>query len=175
MKARLIEMPAEQRLQEDGGDILFGKEYLASATEAERLGQTPFVLLEAIHPNPLTALISLRVDTDAFERAMTYTCPYTTYTHLWAVPVAILSSRPSLYPPSDAFARSYAHAFDWRWNAGQWGDRIFKLDRVGQMLLGSGYTNFTGAQDGSGSQELNKVPMDNGDFVLVRHWVWYNK
>jgi translation initiation factor IF-1 len=66
-------------------------------------------------------------------------------------------------------------AFDTEWWRQQKEDDLFTPTRVQKLMLGSGHTIATLAHDGYGKVIKAKIPLSNGDFVLVHVWEWYNK
>lgn len=169
--AKMVEIiKAENLYVPDCGDLLYENSFLESLSDEHPVGQMmPLAVLDA---NPWHALKLLGINTTAIKK--TYQCPYTGYAHYWIVPVALIS---------DDLKNNYAHfehwnknyLFDHEWHEQMWSERRWELQKIQQLLLGSGYTVGTMSNDGFGEVRQTKVKLSNGDYLWVHFWVWYNK
>jgi hypothetical protein len=111
-------------------------------------------------------------------RAM-YNCPFDKNCTFYGVsPIAIMSDNVYKYRTKE-FARGSFNemAWDLEWTR-QFGfnkEGILDLGGITSSFLGHGYTDGTLPSDGSGSIELVKVPINNGDWLVCWAWKWYNK
>jgi hypothetical protein len=161
------------------GDIIFDcAKYLVPICKSQKklpevLAKTPFVSPGWLHPNPWVALEEFEIDCKEFAKACEYEDCYTGNTSFAAVPVAILTDDTNKYRLS-AKKEWYDGAFDHEWNRQMHPD-WWKIGEIGKILMGTGYTSGTTIMDGSKSRIPLKAPLDNGDFLLVWCWEWYNK
>jgi hypothetical protein len=52
---------------------------------------------------------------------------------------------------------------------------LFELTSIQKSLIGPGYTSGTLKTDGHGKIKTGKIELDNGDWLFVHFWEWYNK
>ena len=133
--------------------------------------------LTLINPNCWVALSNLEIDTEPIK--VIYECPYTKYTSYSIVPVALVST--DLKGKWESIIRkgislhTVEYLLDYEFHKNMWQKRILELTDIGKLLMGSGYTYLAGWNDGYGSKESFKINLDNGDFLWVYAWEWYNK
>ena len=137
----------------------------------------PYYPLKAVDQNPWSALKKLGVDHKDFFEKVKYTCPYNNYVHYWGVPVIIFTDDVKTWT-----ARHKVHKEEMYLNK-EWMRNFFPpkvkdslpFTKIQRALLGPGYTNMTIATDGSGYLYDGLVAIDNGDFLGVKVWIWFNK
>lgn len=170
------------------GDILYGEEYFEQFTKTD-LKDVDIIPLRSINLlNPWQALRDFHVDPHPFQSEVEYYCPLLRQNYYWAVPTYILTKNIEQYLENTRHAMLYRN--DWEWlremgkegsikdpynNIQQFERHILFMSRATNLLLGTGFTEGTLPTDGHGSLEEAKVGLDNGDFVTVNLWVWYNK
>lgn len=54
-------------------------------------------------------------------------------------------------------------------------DEIFELNRIQNILMGTGYTFATLPSDGTYSKKLVKIDLENNDSLICSTFIWYNK
>ncbi len=137
--------------------------------------------------NPIRAAKVLGIDIKFF---CAHKDPYTGSKVYGIVPTAILTDDTQKYAESlkhipfqetaldsDFHKEMYGkHTFKSRpGKRGQEINELFKLTPIQCQVMGSGYTDGCRANDGSHYQTPAKVKMDNGDWLFVWFWEWYNK
>jgi hypothetical protein len=144
-------------------------EYLVAE---EGLGTEKVIPLACAHPNPWTALSYFNINAEPLQ--VTYDCPYTTYTHFTILPIALLlNGDGKAYKNMKHWAADYV--LDWDFHRELMKERRLEIQAIQRILLGSGYTNGCGFNDGSPGLEQRRVMLDNGDALWVSFWEWYNK
>lgn len=124
-----------------------------------------------VSPNPWRALQILGIDTQ--EIMLPYTCPYTGLVFYGLVPSCLVSSDVGRYADKIRYDKDYI--LDHEYHREMWKDRVFDLQDVARVLLGTGYTHGTGINDGSRSLHQTKVNLSNGDYLWCYLWLWHNK
>lgn len=115
----------------------------------------------------------LGFEVQPFKKNLEYQCPFTKYTHYWGVPVGLLftnSEREIAFlaersPNARELPPVYRVAIS-----------ELKRNKVVDVLMGSGYTDYTRPCDGSGAVHKSLVKTSDPDLdVVFMTWVWYNK
>ena len=143
----------------------------------EDIVERPFYPLLAVNQNPWEALLSLGVRCLPFKDSVKYECPYTKYKNYWAVPVLIFTEnidfwidrfnikRPKLYSDIDRVKQMYP--LDTKHG--------FPFTKIHRALLGTGYSSYNIIEDGYGHLHDAIVPLNNGDYLGMKVWVWFSK
>lgn len=161
----------------DHGDLVcefnfpeMGK-YLETPSK-ERFKDKQVLPLRLLSPNPWKALTELRIKAEAFHAP--YECPYTGYTFYSIVPSALISDDlKGKYGFVNHWNKDYL--FDYEFQRDMFRDNILELGTIGDLILGSGYTEMTHVNDGSRSKLKSIINLDNGDKLYVHFWEWHNK
>ena len=134
----------------------------------------PFYPLTAINQNPWRTLRKLKVAYSDFKKMVQYKCPYTNYIHYWSVPVIIFTNNVPFW------VKKHKPMYEQLYLDQEWIKDFYSikdglpLSKVQESLLGAGYTEGTRTCDGSGEIKDAIVALDNGDFLGVKVWMWYN-
>jgi len=191
--AKVIPAPAGKMLKPEIGDVLCGGEYLVPF-EFSDIGKMDSIALCNFPRlnNPWRALTKMRVDCQCLLDSTKYDCPYTNKQYWWIVPVVLITNHFEQFLAGTWYQTMFQNMLDdWVDNAREMqndhlydvkrmivsenGDEVFKHHRFLPMFIGSGYTDCTLASDGHGEIKEARVFLDNGDFLVVKYWEWYNK
>jgi hypothetical protein len=137
----------------------------------------PYYPLTAVAQNPWVALKKLGVDCDDFKKKVEYICPYNDYVHYWCVPVLIFAKDVKNWTSRYKIHREEMY-LDSEWVRNFTPPKVkdaLPFTKVQRALLGPGYTEMTIVSDGSGYLYDAIVALDNGDFLGVKVWMWFNK
>ncbi len=173
MNILVSEKPARCEL----GDVLYGEEYIDSWL-SDDFAEEPLniILLSLCYPHTFAAL-SLMGFENANEvyRKLEYQCPWTKNKYIWFAPVAIVvkNGDEKKYNKVPKYAttvlkKSAKGVFEMS------PERMFENSIINTMM-GHGYTYVTCPDDGHGRPEGAIVQLSNGDELIVRCWIWYNK
>lgn len=121
---------------------------------------------------PFSVLMDLGIDIGPLRQK--YTCPHTGMDFFSLVPMYIMSNNIQKYREkqfSDMVLDS-----EWNWMQ-DFDDKTNKpyYDKIYKSMIGTGYTAYTSSWDGSNSEEIVGVELDNGDILVCLTWQWYNK
>ncbi len=143
----------------------------------EFLKNSLYLPLTSVSPNSWEALEKLSVHYSPFKDLVKYTCPYNGYEHYWCVPVLIFTKDLKTWT-SRCKIRYEELYFDQEWVRNFYPCQTKKglpFTRIQRSLLGSGYTETTMVQDGKSFLYDAIVALNNGDFLGVKVWMWFNK
>lgn len=176
------------------GTILYGSEYVNILGNAqsffEDLPQDNVISLGYISQRPFVALggedrgypedFVPKIDQESlqsFKGAIQYTCPYMESDFFWTVPLAIITSTPEDYMNPKSVWYPMATDLEWTLDNNVVFDEEGELElhRIQKIMMGTGYTFGTIVSDGHGRAVDTYVHLSNGDFLLCKSWVWYNK
>jgi hypothetical protein len=133
-----------------------------------------FFHLEYISKNPWLAAKKLHIEVEPLMEATAYRCPIMRETYTACVPYGIATKHEQLETYSKhAPPHCRAMLLDKEWikkHVVKWKGGIWHT-----LIMGSGYKEPILPSDGSNSKMLSAVKLDNGDYMLVWHFVWYNK
>jgi hypothetical protein len=166
---------AEKHYKPDLGDLVWDfdndkvSKYLVYE---EGPGTDKIIPFACAHPNPWVVCGMFDIDLSLIK--LQYECPYTRYAHYSLLPTALLING-DVQAYKKVKYHSPEYILDWEWHKQMFPKDLLGLSRIQKIMLGSGYTNFTGFNDGSGSIVARRVMLDNGDAVLVHFHEWYNK
>lgn len=153
------------------GDILYGKEYIYGQMQKEDTGKiAPLITAFSYDPWKTLEIYGIK-EIQNLKDLFKYECPWTKNTFYWFVPFGII-----VYGSTDVYKnQKYNHdfCFDLKWH-----ERMYKFEEPTNLeiaMLGHGYTFGTLPYDGSGSYNMVKIKLSNGDFIAGRVWIWYNK
>ncbi len=161
-----------------GGDILYGVKYIDSMTPND-FAEEPLdiILLHFCAYNTFAALAILGCG-NAHEvfRSVTYQCPWSKNEYVWFAPVAIIikDGDEKKYEKLPKYAttvlqKSAKGPFKMSPNDLLWNNQII------DAMMGHGYTVGTNPDDGMNRKNSVIIQLSNGDELIVRCWVWYNK
>jgi len=179
MITTVVKARGNQKYKPKIGDILYGEKWFESIKEVEDKLQA--VLLGALAVNTWYVLEKLGVQVEDLKKEIEYTCPYLDHQFYWCMPVALCGDIEKYRANArEAFGKMYAdYSFDTSFinHAGGLGENPIKweLSDVTRLWMGSGYTVGTLISDGSRGRQRVSVPLDNGDWIMVETWEWYNK
>lgn len=137
----------------------------------------PYYPLTSICQNPWEALIKLNVNCFDFKEQVEYECPYNHYKHFWCVPVFIFSDNIKFWVDRHKTPTPEIY-LDRGWMKNFFPAKTkngLSFTKIQRALLGPGYTHGTMMCDGSGYLYDALLSLDNGDFVGVKVWMWFNK
>jgi len=170
------------------GDILYGADFLictlndGPGMEIKTTLPQAFPLSRVNHLS-WSALNILGINADSLRKWVNYKCPYMKQTYNWMVPFAVRSLDIKKYAPAleehgfgepaQQFSRTNL-ILDWQYHADTVEDWRTVMTRFHSLMMGSGYTEGTRTTDGFGEQKQGFVELDNGDFLEVWFWEWYN-
>lgn len=146
------------------------------------------LMICCVHPNPIRAAEILGLNTEFF---CGHKDPYTGAAVYAIIPTAILTDDIHKYAdclqgvpfPELALDSEFAKDMNGKQTFKprpfrvdeQEINEIFKLTHIQSLMSGSGYTFGCLQNDGHHYQLPAKVKMDNGDWLFVWFWEWYNK
>ena len=144
-------------------------------------GKRKFLPLVAISQRTWSAAEILGIKVDKFKKSLEYECPYTEYTHYWAIPIYLFSERVDeiVDNTEEIYWKDYFK--DHKWQAKEHfpkhekGEHEFACNSIAKSFLGAGYTYGILPSDGHGRIHDAITALDNGDFLGMKVWVWYNK
>ena len=180
MIASVIKARRGKQYKPEIGDILQGEKWFEPIGDI-RQDNLDAVCLGVLAVNTWYVLEKLGVKVDDFKEAVKYICPYLDHGFFWCMPVALCGGIDKYrYKAREAFGKMYAdYAFDTKFinHTGDIGRTPldWELSDVTRLWMGSGYTVCTLISDGSRSRVRVRVRLDNGDWILVETWEWYNK
>lgn len=180
--------------QRGQGDVLWkAGRFLQALPDPFPIGG--FISLYNVTAHPFQALKVLGIEAADLKAESLYTCPYTNYDHFGIMPTAVLSENVEAYRPALEI-RGSNHGADFALDCdfhrsertdkqiveGETCDEtgyhfsgLFELTSVQRSLLGTGYTVGTLMSDGHGAIKHGRIELDNGDWLFVHFWEWYNK
>jgi hypothetical protein len=134
--------------------------------------------LTAVSQNPWTALKQLGVEHREFKKLVEYICPYNEYVHFWSVPVLVFTSDVKNWTARYKTGVREDMYLDKEWMRKFFPPKVkdaLPFTKIQRALLGPGYTEMTIVSDGSGYLYDALVALDNGDFLGMKVWMWFNK
>lgn len=174
------------RVSDNDGDIYFPwKNWFSTGTADNWYTKVPdeyykdksFYPLVAVNQNPWRAMETLTVEPYSFKRSVEYTCPYNKYVHYWAIPILIFTEDIETW-----ISKSRPQGYE-RYLDQDWVKRFYPLNtkngfpftKIHRALLGPGFCHKSGIDEGRGHIYDALVALDNGDFLGVKVWVWFNR
>jgi hypothetical protein len=129
----------------------------------------------AIWEHPWESLRNLGVDAEQLN--LRYECGVTGLEFWVVVPVAIWTDDVRRYRHKPYTDSSFDYAFDLDWHEKMMPSYqdLNHIPNINKIMLGTGYTGFCRPSDGSHQIIGLFAPLDNGDFLQVHTWEWYNK
>lgn len=111
-----------------------------------------------------------------FSEELKYECEWSDNTYYWAMPLCV-------YYQDGDFWREQLKDKVPDWNLDYILDKEYHEGRhdttatseIEDAFLGHGYSEFGGPSDGSHNLYPAVMQLDNGDKLLVKVWVWFNK
>jgi len=138
------------------------------------------LLTSNVRAHSIKVMAAMGLDTKWF---FPYRDGYTGFKVYGIMPVAVLSDNISKYKEQLKLS-DYALDNEWTkhnaelvpksYNKPAYMD-IFELTKVQKHLMGTGFTYVCSGYDGSNSCIPAKMKLDNGDWLFVWFWEWYNK
>jgi len=140
-------------------------------------GERKFLPINAISSKVWSALEVLDIKCDTFKEEVSYECPFTENTHYHTIPIYLFSDRVDeiIDNTKQIMWKDVYKDHKWQVNMHFQDEKKFQFNSIQKAFMGAGYTHGTLPSDGSGSCEDAIVALDNGDFLGVKVWVWYNK
>lgn len=172
----IIPIKAEKSYKIKNGDFIFdmckpknGMELYLDENEEFSEKVIPLALVDV---NPWRALDDLNID--ASELMTIYSCPHTATEYFPLIPVALLVNDIEAYR-NCRFRFGPDYTLDWEFHKHMYKERVYEINDIQKIMLGTGYTSYTTFYDGHGRIEKKKINLDNGDALLTYFWEWYNK
>jgi len=171
---KMIKPKKGKKLSVDCGDILYGEEYLRKFTQDE--------LEKAFYAYPFEMPFNMEDSEfkEQFVQAFQYECPFIEGNkYFWFFPFTMFTNTRKEQHWWNAYMDSIKKdAID---QIKSWQDqRKYEDDYVEDhyyesIYLGHGYTHGTFPSDGNNSKEMAAVEMENGDLLIGKVFIWYNK
>jgi len=170
----------------DFGDILYPfVSWETSTTGGKWYSKVPenfyvdksYLLMSFVGGNAWDATIKLGINSFDFKESVRYECPYNKYLHYWSIPVALFTDDIKFW------TKRYNNMFSEIQQDDFWMKKFHPIKtknglpftKIQRALLGPGYTVGTLETDGSCYLYDAIVALDNGDFLGVKVWMWFNK
>jgi len=122
------------------------------------------------------------VNAKDIKEKLTAECPWSDNKYFIFYPIAILFQDKNTWDSkqNDKYFGPYRDMFfdrDWQMRRFEIKDREvhFSIGSVDRSLLGHGYTEGTMPSDGGGGLKNAAMHLSNGDLIIGKVWVWYNK
>jgi hypothetical protein len=171
-----IKLLPTQEVFADNGDILCGQTFIIKQPIIDLSAGHDKLLPLCMTSDPWITLARYNVDASDLKTMLEYECPFSDNKYYWFIPNLILIKNDvEIYRQGKLKSKEYDYYFDTAFMKQMHGDRLFELDEVQRAFLGHGYTDGTLPSDGSGKLERAAVALENGDFLLGRTWLWFNK
>ncbi len=140
-------------------------------------GEKKFLPVNAISDNIWKALEGLDIKFDTFKKAVSYECPYTGYIHYHAVPIYLYSDRVNEIVDNAKYICYKDLYKDHKWliDVHFAEEKTFSFSSIAESFMGPGYESGLLPSDGHGRAHDALVALDNGEYLGVKVWVWYNK
>ena len=158
-------------------------EYLEYFRDIDTNHRSNYIRLSYFSLDPKKTLKGIvdRDLTNQLFQASSYKCPFNGYLHTSIIPIAILTDNPMDYvnahnqysnkvPPWAEMACDP----DWM-KCEDMADLIDEITPIGDVLLGSGYTNIFYPNDGTPDRSIIGIDLENGDTIVFAIMTWYNK
>lgn len=167
------------------GTIMYGSTYLGYIENAQEWYNTyhsgrQVLVLGFLKVNKISALRvseGIFLNVEDFAGELEYECPYTKFTHSWALPVAVITDDIGIYMKNTGMFFDMANDQEWilehNYVFDSKGNLV--LSNVDKILLGAGYTHGTNISDGHSSIVSYYTPLSNGDVLLSSGHMWHNK
>jgi hypothetical protein len=156
---------------EENGDLMGGSEYFYDVYN-DKYSEREYFYLEGISHNTwksLNTILNEKVEPP------TYKCPWTDNSFYSLIPLAIMSTDIHKYKDSVKIPSfKLDMIFDFEWTSYHFPVNEHNHD-ISKSLLGHGYTFCTLPYDGSPGTELTLMELSNGDHVICKSIIWYNK
>lgn len=163
------------------GDVLWpGAQYLLSKKHvddffSQNVQKKDIVPLCWLNLNPIKALKLLKIDDSVFKSS-NYQCPYFETNHHGIVPYALVGDKGKLDTYKDKTDSWRNWIFDFDFSSSARGTSLAEgPSDILKLALGSGYTIGTLCSDGSGSIIKGLMKLEDGHYLAVFFWEWYNK
>jgi len=168
-------LKAKNPYKHEYGDILYGNEYI-EMINMEELRKKKYIYHTS--PNQLDSKIRYK-----FKALFQYECPFIKGNrYYWFSPVFICTDIPNEIDLMHQFMEDYNGG--WKSNKlkqieqfdkyGEYPDKVYTLENE-YLYMGHGYTYGTLPSDGSRDTDIVMIHISNGDIIVGKTWVWYNK
>ena len=153
------------------GDKKIGK-HLQALTSATIRGRKQ-LRLDMYEENPWEGLALLGVDAGPLK--LRYDCPVTGLRFWAVVPYCLWITDVAAYRVGRLLESHYDYMFDT-----EFADQMFpytpgEIPHIHDKMLGTGYDSGCRPCDGHGKVIEALAPLENGDFLHLYVWEWYNK
>ena len=170
------------------GDYLWWDDYICEIFDEDFKDNQILPLYNMCLMNPWKFMDRLGIEIKEMKKKAMYSCPYSEMEFCAVMPFAILSKDIEKYRKGD-FKKS---VFDMTWDDDWTRSMSFKGDGENRFLtnlsqykvpdmniyevqMGHGYTFATLHTDGDADMVEAKVGIDNGDWLVIKTWMWFNK
>ena len=119
--------------------------------------------------NPFKSISKLDINLASINQK--YTCPHSEMDFYSLVPLYLLSDDLNKYPVEFS---GMSKDKEWNWDR-CYNDKGYLYDNIDKAMLGTGYTLWTNAGDGSNDYLTVAVELENGDKIICLTWNWFNK
>lgn len=169
------------------GDILYAEKYFKDRVELKWLEELELIYLpELMFQSTITwnNFKLLEIDIKALMKECMYICPWTGNKYFWFYPMLVMTDDLDKYKPKDTNPIEYKMWFDSEWTRSMYLNLepsesrhadFLKVGDIVSSFLGHGHTDCTLPSDGNGDLDDLTVELDNGDLIVGKCWIWYNK
>ena len=170
----------EKAYDPEYGDVLFsGAVYLEPMTKEKPAGKKLRLEVAAMYPNVMRGLKRLDISPDIFEQSR-YECAATGFRTYRVLPLCVVHPDVStlfadVVKKNMGWASDYILDVDWHERTARPGEDAWSPSSYAELLLGSGYDDFCGWNDGSPGLKFTTMGLSNGAKLWVAFWEWYNK
>lgn len=166
----------ERPYQPECGDLCWGDKeigkWLVKKT-AKAIGKRRRLLLNTYVDNPWDGLSMMGVAAHALNKR--YECPITGLAFWMVVPYCLWVADVNRYRVGALLSSHYDYAFDVDFHGQMFPYQAGHIPPVHDKMLGTGYDLGCRPNDGHGQVIELLAPLENGDFLHVFVWEWYNK
>ena len=119
--------------------------------------------------NPFKSISKLDIDLSSITQK--YICPHTEMEFYSLVPLYLLSNNLDKY---DFEFSEISKDKEWNWD-NCFDNKGYRSDSIDRAMLGTGYTIWTNASDGSNDYITVAIELENKDKIICLTWNWFNK
>jgi len=121
---------------------------------------------------PFSILMDFGIDIEPIRQK--YTCPHTGMDFFSLVPMYIMSDDIQKYSKLEFSEMTLDKEWNWSQDFDEKDNKPY-YDKIFRTMVGTGYTSFASSWDGSNSEEVLGIELENGDILVCLTWFWYNK